>query len=53
MARKLGRSHIESVIILGFLLTAGFLLLFFGYVETYPILFPATLLYLLIGIETK
>ncbi len=52
MARKLGRSHTESVVILGFLLTAGFLLLFFGYVETYPILFPATLLYLLIGIET-
>jgi tetratricopeptide (TPR) repeat protein len=37
-------------LVLGFLLTAGYIQVFCGYVETYPLLFPGVLLYLLAGL---
>ncbi len=51
VARSLGRSPLERTLILGFLLTPGFLQLFFGYIETYAFLLPAILLYLLISVQ--
>ncbi len=50
-ARSLGRTSLERTLILSFLLTPGFLQLFFGYVETYAFLLPAILLYLLISVQ--
>ena len=50
-ARTLGRTPPERTLILGFLLTPGFVQLFFGYVETYAILLPAVLLYLTAGVQ--
>ena len=50
-ARTLGRTSPERTLILGFLLTPGFVQLFFGYVETYAILLPAVLLYLTAGVQ--
>ena len=49
VAGTLGQNAAERLITLGFLLSAGFLQLFFGYVETYAILLPVTLLYLWTG----
>ena len=49
VARTLGQNAAERLVTLGFLLTAGFLQLFFGYVETYAILPPVILLYLWTG----
>jgi hypothetical protein len=46
-ARILGRDHLQRAVVFAFLLTPGYLQLFFGYVENYPFLFPATLLYVL------
>ncbi len=45
----LGRDRPERIIIVGLLLTPGYLQLFFGYVETYPFLFPTILFFLLTG----
>ncbi len=51
-ARVLGKTGVERTIILGFLLSAGLIELFYGYVETYALLIPATLLYLVLGIQS-
>ncbi len=48
-ARSFGKDTVERTLILAFLLTSGFVQLFFGYVETYPVLLPAILVYLLTG----
>ena len=52
VAYVLGRDRLERSIVLGFLLTAGSMQLFFGYVENYALLFPGILLYLLTGLLT-
>ena len=49
IGRVLGRTPLERTVVLGFLVTGGFLQLFFGYVENYALLFPGMLLYLLAG----
>ena len=51
VARTLGRDRQEKAIILCFLLTPGYLQVFCGYVENYPLLFPMMLLYLLAGLR--
>ncbi len=51
-ARILGNDALERFLILALLLGAGFVQLFFGYVENYAFLFPIMLLYLLLGIQT-
>ncbi len=50
-ARFLGKDALERFLILALLLGAGFMQLFFAYVENYAILFPIMLLYLLLGIR--
>ena len=49
-ARLLGKDALERFLILALLLGAGYMLLFFGYVENYAFLFPFMLLYMLLGI---
>ena len=47
----LGRNPQEKSIVLAFLLTAGYVQLFFGYVENYALFMPGILLYLLLGLR--
>lgn len=49
-AHLIGRCRISRVIILGLLLTPGYMQLFFGYIETYALLMPVGLAYLLSGL---
>ena len=49
--RLLGKDPLERFLILALLLGAGYMQLFFAYVENYAILFPFMLLYLLLGIR--
>ena len=49
VSRLLAPAHQERLIVLSFLMTPGFVLIFCGYVEIYPLLFPGMLLYLLCG----
>ena len=51
-ARVLGRDGRERSVLLGFAVTPGFVALFFGYVETYALLMPAIMIYLVTGIQT-
>ena len=51
VAGALGKNPREKSIALAFLLTGGYLQLFFGYVETYPLCMPGILLYLLLGLR--
>lgn len=51
-ARLLGKDSLERFLTVAFLLGAGYMQLFFGYVENYAFLFPFMLLYLLLGIRT-
>jgi len=46
-----GRDRLERGVVLGFLLTPGFMALFCGYVESYALLMPAVLLYLVSGMK--
>ena len=50
-ARIWGRNRVERVLLVGFLLTPGYIQLFFGYVETYAPLLPTILLYLMGGVQ--
>ena len=50
-ARLLGKDALERFLILALLLGAGYMQLFFAYVENYAFLFPFMLLYLLLGIR--
>ena len=49
---RMAANRMERSIVLVFILTAGFLELFFGYVENYAPLFPGMLIYILLGIKT-
>ena len=50
-SRILGKDALERFLIMAFLLGAGYMQLFFAYVENYAFLFPFMLLYLLLGIR--
>ena len=52
LAGTLGHDKLEKSIVLAFLLTTGFMQLFFGYVENYALYMPCLLLYLYLGIRT-
>ena len=52
VANILGKDTLERAIVLAFLLTAGYIQLFFGYVENYAIYMPGLLLYLYLGLRT-
>ncbi len=52
VAATLGRTPGEKTIVLAFLLTAGYMQLFFGYVENYALYMPGFLLYCLLGLRT-
>ena len=51
VAGTIGTTPRERSIVLAFLLTGGYLQLFFGYVETYALCLPGILLYLLLGMR--
>ena len=52
VAASLGKNKLEKSVVLAVLLTAGYLQLFFGYVENYALYIPGLLLYLLMGLYT-
>ena len=52
VAAALGKTPGEKTTVLAFLLTAGYMQLFFGYVENYALYMPGLLLYLLLGLCT-
>ena len=51
-ADALGINDREKSVVFAFLVTAGYLQLFCGYVENYPFYMPASLLYLLAGLRS-
>ena len=51
VAAALGKQALERSIILAFLLTAGFIQQFFGYVENYALYMPGLLIYLLLAMR--
>ena len=51
VAGTIGTTPREKSIVLAFLLSGGYLQLFFGYVETYALCLPGILLYLLLGLR--
>ena len=51
-AGTLGKNALQKSIVLAFLLTTGYMQLFFGYVENYALYMPGLLLYLLAGLRT-
>lgn len=53
VAAAIGKNPLEKSIVLVFLITPGYMQVFFGYVENYPLYFPALLLYLLLGLKTE
>lgn len=46
-AHKIGQEQAQKIIALGLFLSPGFMLLFFGYIETYALLLPMNMAYLL------
>ena len=52
VAAALAKNGLERSIFLAFLLTAGFIQQFFGYVENYALYLPGVLLYLFLGQRT-
>ncbi len=52
VAAALGKNKQEKSVVLAVLLTAGYMQLFFGYVENYALYIPGLLLYLLMGLYT-
>ena len=52
VASVLGKNKREMSIVLAALLTAGYMQLFFGYVENYALYMPGVLLYLFLGLRT-
>lgn len=53
LSRSMGRTRLQRVLTAAFLLTPGYLQLFCGYVETYPLLLPGVLLYLWSGLAVQ
>ena len=51
VSRFLGKNALERFLILALLLGAGYMQLFFAYVENYAFLFPFMLLYLFLGVR--
>ncbi len=51
-ASAIGKTTRDKSIVLAFLLTAGYMQLFFGYAENYALYMPGLLLYLLLGVRT-
>ncbi|MCE2440266.1 MAG: tetratricopeptide repeat protein [Candidatus Latescibacteria bacterium] len=51
VAAAIGKTNRDKSIVFAFLLTAGYIQLFFGYVEHYPVFMPTLLLYLLAGLH--
>ena len=51
VAAVLGNNTLERSTVLAFLLTAGYIQLFFGYVENYALFMPGLLLYLYLGLR--
>lgn len=52
-ATTVGKSPVEKSIVLAFLITPGYMQIFFGYVENYPLCFPVLLLYIVLGLKTE
>ena len=52
VAAALGKNALEKSIVLVFLLTAGYIQQFFGYVENYALYLPVLLFYLVLGQRT-
>ena len=52
VAAASGKNALERTIVLVFLLTAGYIQQFFGYVENYALYLPGLLLYLFLGLRT-
>ena len=50
-ASAFGKTNRDKTIVLAFLLTAGHMQLFFGYVENYALYMPGLLLYLILGMR--
>ncbi len=51
LARAIAVDRAGRAAVIAFLLTAGYAQVFFGYVETYGLVYAATLLYLFVGVE--
>ena len=51
VSAALGKNTLEKSIVLAFLLTTGYIQLFFGYVENYPLYMPGLLLYIYAGLR--
>ena len=51
VAAAIGKTNRDRSVVLAFLLSAGYIQLFFGYVEHYPLFMPGLLLYILMGIH--
>jgi len=51
-AYVIGRDRVERIVALGLLFTVGCVLFFFGYVETYALLLPVALAYLIVSIRS-
>ena len=52
VAACIGKTNRDKTIVCAFLFSAGYIQLFFGYVEHYPLFMPGLLLYLLAGLRT-
>ena len=53
VAAILGKTRLEKSTVLALLLTAGYVQLFFGYVEHYALYIPVLLLYILAGLKAQ
>ena len=51
VARDIADDRVGRAVVIAFLLTAGYGQVFFGYVETYGLVYTATLLYLWVGVR--
>ena len=52
MSAALGKNALQKSIVLVVMLSAGYMQLFFGYVENYAVYMPGLILYLLLGLRT-
>ena len=52
VASVLGKSNRDKSVVLAFLLSSGYMQLFFGYVENYALNMPGLLLYILVGLHS-
>lgn len=52
VASTLGKSNRDKSLVLAFLLSAGYMQQFFGYVENYALNMPCILLYILVGLHS-